>query len=83
MKLVDILNEDKVRGKPQKLSTTRTFELMSDFAKNSKIVEKIVEIHSTGKGMVALLRTKDGDAYEVEITPSYMGDYFQDKRGVA
>ena len=81
MKL-NTLVEDKVRGQPQKFKSTRTLELLSSFAKSSSMVEKIVDVHSTGRGTVALIRTVDGDAYEVEVTPSYMGSNFHKKRGV-
>lgn len=82
MRLSSLVPEDKVRGKPQKTKTTRTLELLSDFAKSSSMVEKIVDIQSTRRGTVALFRTVDGEAYEVEVKPSHMGDFFQKQRGI-
>ena len=81
MKL-DVILEGRERGKPRKLKQTRTFELLSQIGKNVPAIEKIVDMHSTGRGTVAFVRTDDGDAYEIEVKPSYMGDYFHDKRGV-
>ena len=86
MKLKDILKESfsdrpKVRGKPRRVKSTKTFDIIRSL-RGLDMVEDIVDVHPTSNGTVALVRTKDGDAYEVLVKPSYMGDYFQDKRGV-
>jgi len=82
MRLTSLVPEDKVRGKPQQMKSTRTLELLSDFAKSSSIVEKIVDLQSTRNGTVALFRTVDGDAYEIEVKPSHAGNFFQKQRGI-
>jgi len=69
------------RGNPRRLRQTITYKLISDMVKTD-MVSKIVDMHGISDGTVALIRTEDGDAYEVVVKPSYMGDYFQDKRGV-
>jgi len=72
---------DDKKGQPKRMKSTNTMKLISDL-KKLDFVEQIVDMHSTGRGTVALVRTVDGEAYEVEVTPSYHGDNFQGKRGV-
>ncbi len=53
---------------------TSVFNFVSSL-KSLPIVDKLVNVHGTVSGATALIRTKDGNAYEIEIKQAGMGDY--------
>jgi len=69
------------RGNPRKLKTTNTMGLSRAIDQSKDF--SVVKSHYLSNGLVALVRDDNGDAYEVTIKPSYMGDYFDAERGVA
>jgi hypothetical protein len=44
-------------------------------------VEQLVNVHYLADGITALMRTKDGNAYEVVIKPAKYGQYHDDYVG--
>lgn len=74
-------NKVKVRGEPSGLKITRAGDIISQIKKDGRY--RIINMHGTASGMVALIRDEEtGDAYEVEVKPSYSGSYFQKERGL-
>lgn len=79
--ILNISNIKEAAGAPRKLKSTITSKLAGSLSRLPD-VKKVIDLRSTPTGTVAFVRTNDGDAYEIEIRPSYKGKYFQDKRGV-
>lgn len=74
-------NKVKVRGEPTGLRVTRSADILFQIKKSDRYT--MINMHSTPSGMVALIRDEEtGDAYEVEVKPSYHGNYFQKERGL-
>lgn len=53
----------------------RLIDLITSIGK-AEFVEDIVSVKSTMSGIVALVRTKDGNAYEINIKPAEYSDNF-------
>jgi hypothetical protein len=45
--------------------------------KQHPMVAQVVDPHFTANGSSALVRLKDGNAYEINVTPAHMGQYHQ------
>lgn len=66
-------NEDDLgESRVSESRPSRTLDLLSEFMK-VPMVEKLVRSHGMADGVVALLRTVDGNAYEVQIRPAAYG----------
>lgn len=53
---------------------SKAFQLASEIGRQVGSIEKLVDMNYTSNGVVALYRTKDGNAYQVEIKPAKYAD---------
>lgn len=53
---------------------SKAFDLASAIGRQVDSIEKLVDINYTSNGVVALYRTKDGNAYQVEIKAAQYAD---------
>jgi hypothetical protein len=66
------LNEDRA---------TQLFQLVQDMRKHPE-VEKVVSVNYLTDGISAFIRTRDGNAYEMEIRPAPFAKGHEEKRGI-
>ena len=77
-----IFNDINSEGVPvNEDRATQLFQLVQDMRKHPD-VEKIVSVNYLTDGISAFVRTKDGNAYEMEIRPAPFAKGHEEKRGI-
>lgn len=65
--------DENILNEARAVSTSQFIQAL----KQIPLVDKIVDVHFTTRGSTALIRLKDGNAVEVNVTAAHMGDYHQ------